>query len=91
MQSPTGGAEQQQQQSPHSLVEGEGGANLLTLPEILTTTTNKEEGEPGLGRSGATPPMLIVSGPNTGSLDYVPALRVKDELQRSISTPQVGE
>lgn len=72
-------------QSPH-LSRVDEGRDLLALPSHLNQAVKEAEA----GSSAATPPMLIVSGPATGSLDYAPALRVKDELQRSISTPQVS-
>lgn len=72
-------------QSPH-LSRVDEGRDLLALPSHLNQLAAKRA---EAGTSAATPPMLIVSGPATGSLDYAPALRVKDELQRSISTPQV--
>lgn len=93
MQSPPGVAGEQQQQSPHLLMATADDVTVLSLPSHLTQILGgKEDGggvEQVVSRSGA-PPMLVVSGPSTGSLDYAPALRVKDELQRSISTPQAS-
>lgn len=93
MQSPPAVAGEQRQQSPHLLMATTGDdVNVLSLPSHLTQILgSKEDGsvEQVVSRSGA-PPMLVVSGPSTGSLDYAPALRAKDELQRSISTPQAS-
>lgn len=82
-------------QSPHLLMatttqnEDPGAPSI----QMISTRSYTDEGEMSvMGRYRTvtgTPPMLIVSGPATGSLDYAPVLRVKDELQRSISTPQV--
>lgn len=77
----------------HSPPPSSDGASLLALPPHLGQSMgsqSKEEGGEVGHHSAATPPLLIVSGPATGSLDYAPVLRVKDELQRSISTPQVS-
>lgn len=63
---------------------------LLSLPsaeKVHASTSEGDAGNSGLP-SASSNPLLIISG--TGSLDYAPALRVKDELQRSISTPQVS-
>lgn len=70
------------------------GTSLLSMrltPIIPSKDEANEQVVSGSGstRNNSTPPLLIISGPNTGSLDYAPSLRVKEELQRSISTPQV--
>lgn len=87
-----GGGNEQQQQSPLLLMAPEEGTRMLSLPSHLAAGKKDSQADQQGGgtTSTPTPPMLIVSGPGTGSLDYVPALRIKDELQRSISTPQVS-
>lgn len=80
-------------QSPHLLMTTATQSEDQGVPppiQMISSTDEREISVMGHYRIGSgTPPMLIVSGPATGSLDYVPALRVKDELQRSISSPQV--
>lgn len=71
-----------QQMSQHLLLPGS--SMDVDMVKQVPGTPTKDEGD-----LRTTPPMLIVSGPGS-SLDYAPTLRVKDELQRSISTPQVN-
>lgn len=56
---------------------------------LVQKSNNQADSEPSASISQRTSPLLIVAGPVTGSLDYAPTLRVRDEFQRSISTPQV--
>lgn len=74
-----------QQMSQHLLLPGS--SMDVDVVKQVPSTAAKEDGDI---RTTSTPPMLIVSGPGS-SLDYAPTLRVKDELQRSISTPQVKD
>lgn len=79
------------EKSPHLLMAtDEPLASHLAHPMKEESAMDQaQQSQATTSRGANTPPILIVSGPVTGSLDYGSPVRPRDELQRSISTPQV--